>query len=380
VPTHHERALLVAAIVLTIVMVAMSLSASERANARPLDVGAAGLLLIAYGSLALRNRRPLLGLLVADAATSIWFLREYAGALTAPALLAALFFVTVRGDRRRSVIAFLIVIAPVVVAAIAPAEPDTVTSTAGIIGWIVAAALLGEAVAGRRQLATDFEEREQLLRAEQLAETQHRIAEERLRIARDMHDVLAHSVTAMSIQSAVASDALESDPDEARRALENLRRQARRTVDDVRASIGSLRADDSGAVEAVPGLAAVDDLVADASGQGLRVSITADEPPVAIAQLVDIAAYRIVQEALTNITRHSTSDEAHVAIRHDNAWVSIDIVDPGPPRCNTIDGRITGHGLQGMRERAASVGGSLDAGATDDGGFRVQALLPVAVA
>lgn len=205
---------------------------------------------------------------------------------------------------------------------------------------------------------------------------ERRIAEERLRIARDMHDVLAHTVTAMSIQAAVASDAIDVDPAASARALQLLRRQGRQAVEDISVSIASLRSSteqDQRPTEVVPGLAALDALVARAEVAGLRVTIERGDDVASVSELADVNAYRIVQEALTNIQKHSLATTATVALRAIDDELVVTITDQGPRR---LPGRPAGFGLIGMRERAVGSGGSFSAQPTTSGGFQVVAALP----
>jgi signal transduction histidine kinase len=374
---RSERWLIATGVVLSLVMVAMSLAPVETKGARPYDVLAVALLVTAYGSLALCRRNPVAALVVGQIASSIWFPRGYAGALPAPALLTAIFFLTVTGNRRRTVIALALVVAPLTAVAMLSADVGSLTTAAGIIGWMVAAAILGEAVANRRALDAEYLRRIDTVAAEQHAEMERRIAQERLRIARDMHDVLAHTVTAMSIQAAVASDALELDPTATARALDNLRRQARQAVDDVRVSITSLRGEHEPvdrSTDAVPGLAALAALVDQAGRTGLQVTLDRAHDDVAVPELVDVNAYRIVQEALTNIQRHSLATNATVRLEAAGDTLTVTITDPGPGR---LPPRAAGFGLIGMRERTSAVGGTLVADATPAGGFQVTARLPL---
>jgi signal transduction histidine kinase len=374
---RSERGLIATGVVLSLVMVAMSLTPAETRGSRPYDLLAIALLAVAYGSLILCRRQPVTALVLAQVASSVWFPRGYAGALPAPALLVAIFFLTVSGNRRRTILALAFVVAPFTAAAMLSGDVGSLTTAAGVIGWMVAAALLGEAVTNRRALEAEYLRRIETAAAEQHAEMERRIAQERLRIARDMHDVLAHTVTAMSIQAAVASDALELDPDATARALANLRRQARQAVDDVRISIESLRSATEPAdrsTDAVPGLGAVAALVDQACRTGLQVTLERPIAGVAIPEFVDVNAYRIVQEALTNIQRHSLANTATVTIDVVDDTLVVRITDPGPRR---LPERPAGFGLIGMRERSATSGGELTAEPTSAGGFRVTATLPL---
>jgi signal transduction histidine kinase len=387
-PHHHvssgsssERTLLAVGVVLMAVMVAMSLTPAERADTRPYDLFGAVILIIAYGVLCFARRFPLLVLLVVQVATSVWFVRNYAGALPAPALLIGIYALTVRGDRRRTLVGLGIVLAPLTTVALMASDVDSATTTVGIIGWMLAAALLGETMLKRRALEAEYEHRAGQAAAEQHVIMERRLAEERLRIARDLHDVLAHTVTAMSIQSAVAADAVEIDPDRARRALADLRSQARQAVDEVRSSIASLRSSDGAddpAVLPVPSLPALEGLAAEARRSGLDVAITMQGDLTVVPELLEVSAFRIVQEALTNVRRHSVAAEATVHVRVADDSLALVIADPGP--CRVPARTEPGFGVVGMRERALAVGGAFDAGESPDGGYQVCVRLPLSAA
>jgi signal transduction histidine kinase len=374
--THSgsERSLLAVAAVLCAVVVAMSLTPDQTAGTRRYDAFAVAVLIAAYAPLWWARARPLASLVVVQLVTCAWFLRDYPGALVAPAVLAAIYFVTVTGDRRRGAIALVLVVAPTTLAAMLASTVDSLTSAAGIVGWMIAAALLGEAIHQRRSVEHELRHNARVAAAEQAAESERKITEERLRIARDMHDVLAHSVTAMSIQAAVAADSLDSDPDASRSALAVLRTQARDAVDEIRASIASLRNDtESGEVEPVPAISGIATLAAHAAVNGLAVTTELVDPGP-VPDLVEVSAYRIVQEALTNIQRHSHAHTAQVSLATSGAELDITVTDPGPAKSPDAP---PGFGLVGMQERADAVGGTVSRRRTSDGGFEVHAVLPI---
>ena len=202
---------------------------------------------------------------------------------------------------------------------------------------------------------------------------QRRIAaQERERIARELHDVLAHTVSVIVVQAAAAEDVFDRRPDLARQALGTIGSAARSTLAELRVLLQSVSADTAG--EPQPGLAQLDDLTESLRATGLRVELRRDVAGLPAA--VDLSAYRIVQESLTNTLRHSHAKLAHVSVRSAGGTVSLEICDDGPAR--TGGGAASGRrGIVGMRERARLLGGSLDAGPTPGGGFRVRADLPV---
>jgi signal transduction histidine kinase len=250
-------------------------------------------------------------------------------------------------------------------------------STLLVDGVMVAAAwLLGDGTRRRQEaVATARERAAELERArEELA--RRAVVEERLRIARELHDVVAHSMSIIAVQSGVGAHVLDSQPEEARKALAAVEATSRQALAEMRRLLGVLRqeAEPSGSLAPSPGLAEVDALAADVARAGARVEVRIEGTRPELPLGLDLSAYRIVQEALTNVVRHAGPATARVRIRYAPDIVDIEVVDDGR---GTGTGRADGHGIAGMRERAALYGGSLDVGPLPGGGFRVAARLPV---
>jgi signal transduction histidine kinase len=226
-----------------------------------------------------------------------------------------------------------------------------------------------EAVAAARQRAAELEEaREELAR--------RAVTEERLRIARELHDVVAHSMSIIAVQSGVGVHVLDSQPEEARKALAAVEATSRQALVEMRRLLGVLReeAEPRGSLAPAPGLAEVEALAAEVARAGVRVEVHIEGTPCELPAGLDLSAYRIVQEALTNVVRHAGPATARVAVRYSPGQVALEVVDDG--RGPGAEDR-GGHGLAGMRERAALYGGTLEAGPVPGGGFRVAATLPV---
>lgn len=223
--------------------------------------------------------------------------------------------------------------------------------------------LLGETVRSRRAWSEEVRER---LRVE----ADRRLEEQRLGIARELHDVMAHTITAVSVQASVAADVIDDDPAEAKTALRAIRSQSAQALSELRAAVGVLRAGDAPRAPA-PGLDALGGLVAMTSGAGVAVDVTVDGEARALPAAIELTAYRIVQESLTNVVRHARATAARVVLRYAPEALVVEVTDDG-----TADAGAPGFGLAGMRERAAAVGGTLDAGGAPGGGFRVHAHLP----
>ncbi len=233
--------------------------------------------------------------------------------------------------------------------------------------------LLGETVRSRSALREEAALRLRLAEQEQ----QQRVTAERLRIARDLHDVLAHTVTVVGVQAGVAAESFDHQPDRARDAVEHIRTAGREAMADLRSTIALLRAETSEPTESspAPGLAQLDDLIDVVRAAGVAATLTVHGDPMPLRPAVEVAAYRVVQESLTNVLRHAGATAVTVDVRHaaDGVWVEVrdDGTDAEPATA-------AGSGLRGMAERVAALGGDLTAGAAGNGeaGFAVRARLP----
>ncbi|MGW0760127.1 sensor histidine kinase [Streptomyces sp. NPDC002814] len=239
--------------------------------------------------------------------------------------------------------------------------------TEGVVAaWVVAIVALAELVKVRReQWARE--------RAERAQAAKRRADEERLRIARELHDVLAHSISVINVQAGVGLALLDSDPEQARTALSTIKAASKEALGEVRQVLDTLRTPGDAPRAPAPGLDRLPELVEQAASAGLSVEVEGESrslPPGA-----DLAAFRIVQEALTNVVRHSGSRHARVHLDHEAGALRLRIDDDGP--ATGADAGGSGNGLAGMRERAAALGGTIEAGPRDDGGFRVLAVLPL---
>ena len=201
--------------------------------------------------------------------------------------------------------------------------------------------------------------------------------DERERIARELHDIVSHSVSLMVVQAGAAQQVLRRDPDQADRALTGIQDTGRAAVDDLRRMLGLLRgAEASGTLAPQPGLGAVDELAASAREAGTPVEVDMRDAP-SLPAGVDLAAYRIVQEAVTNASKHARGCTTTVRVRSDAGRLIIEVRTSSPPRVNGEHRSGTGHGLVGMRERVAVYGGELDAGFDKRGDWVISAYLPL---
>jgi signal transduction histidine kinase len=250
------------------------------------------------------------------------------------------------------------------------------------LGWCFAAFGLG--VAARIQRAYLAEALDRAARAERTRdeEARRRVAEERLRIARELHDVVGHAIATINVQAGVAAHLVEDDPAEARLAISRVRQASGTALREMRATLGLLRAPDppEEPAEPVHGVHEVRQLVDQARADGLPVTleldIEADQPLPAV---IGLTAYRIVQEALTNVAKHAHAPTTvAVRLRRDDRLITVHVIDDGDAAPGGDDAPSGGQGLQGMRERVSAVGGRLQAGPRKGGGFEVHANIPIA--
>ena len=219
--------------------------------------------------------------------------------------------------------------------------------------------------------------REQFVRArrERAEAERHRADEERLRIARELHDVIAHSLSVINVQAGVGLALIDEQPEQARTALSTIRAASKEALGEVRQVLGTLRSPGSAPRTPAPGLDRIPELAGQAAAAGLEVSVDVDGSARRLPPGVELAAFRIVQEALTNVVRHSGARTARVRLGYRSRELELRIDDDGPATGGGESGG--GNGLIGMRERAAALGGSVEAGPRRDGGFLVVATLPV---
>jgi signal transduction histidine kinase len=206
--------------------------------------------------------------------------------------------------------------------------------------------------------------------------------EERLRVAREVHDVVGHGLAVINMQAAVALHVLERRPEQGRAALEAIKQTSKDALEDLRGTLAVFRERDQPGGEGrrpAPGLGQLEALVAATAERGLPVELVVSGHVDDLPAAVDLAAYRIVQESLTNVVRHAGPTRATVRVSGEHGRVVIEVADRGRAR-PVANGRREGHGIAGMRERATAIGGSLDAGPRPEGGFRVVASLPYASA
>jgi signal transduction histidine kinase len=343
----------------------------------PDPVPAFALAVLASGVLVLRRRRPWAVAVVVLAAVLSYHLLGYPGLAVAMASFFAAYSLAAYGTGRRALLGCAALIVGVWVAPTIPPHPVpwyafAITGPVLGLAWI---AVVGYA-AGQRRRAAD----ERVHQADRTAQAllAQRLAEERLHIARELHDVLAHTVSVISVQAGVALDALDDDVEAARTALHVVRAAARQAGPELRAAVGPLRtfnASDGPVPPPAPRLDGVGELLRPAAAAGLVTGVRVEPGPDPLPHPVELTAYRIVQESLTNVVRHAHASRVDVVVSREGDVLVVDVRDDGTGGADRASG--AGLGVVGMRERAQLLGGTVEAGPAESGGFRVLARLPV---
>ena len=242
--------------------------------------------------------------------------------------------------------------------------------SAARVVFLVAAWLLGDSVGSRRAYVREIEEKAGRLEREREAEAQRVVAEEQARIARELHDVVAHALSVIVVQAAAADDVFDVEPRRAREPIRAIELAARAALGDLRRVLGILH--DGAEYEPQPGIARLDSLVEQVRATGLDVALEFEGAARPLPAAVDLSAYRIVQEALTNTLKHAGAAHATVRVRYGRE-LGLEIRDDGTGGDETNGGS----GLIGMRERVAMLGGSVASGSRPEGGYVVSAQIPI---
>jgi signal transduction histidine kinase len=370
VPALANEVILVA--VLAALQVAVTVSVSGQVSGdRPIDALAIALLVLGPLATPARHAHPAIPVAICVAALTIYTLRNYWLGPVFLSFAAVLILTELAGRSTIARVGAASVVAMLVGCLISGAgSVDDAPQVFGITAWMTVIIAVTAQVRVRREAGRQ--------RAERLAEESRRIASEgRLELARDLHDVLAHSLSVINVQAGVALHLIDSDPEQVRSALSIIKSTSRSTLAEVRDALNSLRGADGPPVTATVGLHDLDRLVDSARPSGLQTTVEVTGTRCDLPSRVDIAAYRIVQESLTNITKHSAAKSAHVLLNYEPDALVLTVADPGPTQARSDAALGGGHGINGMRERVADLGGELTAGRRFDGSFVVHAQIPV---
>jgi signal transduction histidine kinase len=365
-----------AVLVLSTIAVSINVSHGERAGT-PLDWFAYTLIVVAMGSLAVRRRWPLVVLAIVTACLVAYGGRDYVGGPIFISSMFAIYSMAAQRERRVAIPAALIATGIVAICGMLWFKSGPDWWMLLFASWSIAALLLGDSVRNRRAYLAGLEARARNLEETREEEARRRVAEERLRIARELHDVVAHSLATINVQAGVAAHVIDRQPERGREALLNIKQASKRALSELRETLHVLRQGDEAAPLAPgPCLDQLDTLVAAATRAGVRVDVERLGSKEPLSPTVDAAAYRIIQESLTNVMRHADATQARISVIRVPDALELEIVDDGVGVNGSASTENGGHGIAGMRERAALLGGRVEVGPAPQGGFRVRAWLP----
>jgi signal transduction histidine kinase len=363
----------IAVVVLAIQVAGTHFAAGKQTDRASLD--ALGYALLAAGpvTLLVRRRYPVVVLLVVFGTTLAYWSADYPRGPVFLALIVAFITMIMAGYRA---VAVAVVVAGWAAFTWVPyltgaEERPGLAGTLGLLAWLIVLLTIGEvARMSRERAAEKARSREE--------EALRRASEERLRIARELHDVLAHNISLINVQAGVALHLMDEQPEQARTALSAIRQASKDALGELRSVLEVLRLGEAPPRTSERGLDDLDGVVSRAAAAGLPVRVEVEGSPRTLPAEVDLAAFRILQEAVTNIARHAGDATATVRVAYGEHDLTVLVEDDGhggSPNATSRSG--SGSGIAGMRERTAALGGRLEAGPRPGGGFRVWAQLPV---
>ncbi|MDJ1130453.1 sensor histidine kinase [Streptomyces iconiensis] len=398
VPVSRRDLLL--ALAVTVAQTVTALLAGPGDGHPPTALGWA-LLTLSGAALTFRRRAPWLTIVAIVLCVGPYHAQDFTHSAAVPAALIALYSMAAAGPPLRSFATIGVIVGVMAMVMGGAGATHQLTEMLRTSGWLVVCVLFGETIRIHRNYVRAVVERAERAERTREEEAARRVAQERLRIARDLHDLLAHSITLIGVQTSVAAHVLVADPERldkeaVAKALDGISDTCRSARAELRTTLEVLRADDAGRAGPLPGLSGLPDLARAASGAGARVELAVRDSALEAepAPAVGAAAYRIVQEAMTNAVRHAGASVAiRAVVEGAEGMLRVSVVDDGgeeepepepepdpepAPDAPAPVTRVPGFGIAGMRERARSVGGTLEAGPRLRApGFAVTALLPV---
>ena len=350
-------------------------AADNQPDRDPLDAVAFVLLLAGPAALTLRRRRPSVAAGSTLAVTLVYIGLGYPYGPVFVSPVIALFSAVLSGQR---VAAWLWAgagyVAYLSIGFLVGDDEPSLVHAAAVAAWLLLVLVVGDMARVRGERAAEA--------ARALEEqARRRAGEERMRMARELHDVLAHNISLINVQAGVALHLMDEQPEQARTALTAIKGASKEALGELRSVLGVLRgANEDEPRDPAPGLARLGALVAGAEAAGLAVHTVTEGEPRPLGAGLDLAAYRVVQEALTNVARHAGARTATVRVAYGAADLTVEVDDDGrgPAASAPTPADGTGSGIAGMRERVVALGGELEAGPAPGGGFRVRARLPLA--
>jgi signal transduction histidine kinase len=388
-PSFADRRVVVdAAVAVVVAVLAVVDVASESDLARPGDrpVDALAFALVIAGSLSLfwRRRAPVAVLGIATAVLITIYLREY-GAFVAVLGLPAFYAVAAHEENRRWAWWAIVIAGVALMLAAGVSVLDTEEGFAhftalSVVAFLVAAVAAGVVIRNRERIFVDAERRAAAAEADRRAEAERAVASERGRIAREMHDVVAHSMSVIAVQAAAGREIVRANPDKAAEVFARIETVGRESLAELRRMLGVLRETGDGEISLSPqpGIADVAAAVAQSSASGVAAELVIDGDQRAVAPGIELAVYRIVQEALTNVRKHAgPTASATVRVSYEAHALVVNVTDNGRGAATSLSRSGSGQGLIGMRERVDIYGGEFTAGPRPGGGYAVHAVLPI---
>jgi signal transduction histidine kinase len=361
-----------------------SASAEGLPGQRPADAVAYALVIAGSVSLVWRRRTPIAVLLIVTAALVAFWLRDQ-GALMSVLGLPALYAVAAHAERRRQAwwalaIACVVLLLAASVSVLDRPEGFAYIQALSIAAFLIAAIAAGVVIRNRERIFVDTERRAAAAEADRLAEAERAVVRERSRIAREMHDVVAHAMSVVAVQAAAGREIVHANPDKAAEVFARIESVGRESLTELRRMLGVLRetGDDDASLSPQPGVADIAAAVEQSSASGVPTELVIDGSPQPLAPGIELAAFRIVQEALTNVRKHAgRSASAIVRLSYETQSLVVEVNDDGRGAATSLSGVGTGHGLIGMRERVEIYGGEFTSGPRVGGGYTVRAILPI---
>jgi signal transduction histidine kinase len=363
-------------VVYAVSAILITLGIDPQAGSHQLD--AFGMVLIATGgvALALRRRWPLPVLAWMGLISVVYISRDYVGGPAFIGVFVAVYTAAASVEVRPAALATVGTMGAVSMsAAITHSSEAPGFEHLLYLSWSIVAFMVGLAARNRRAHLASLEERARYLEETREEEARRRVAEERVRIARDLHDVVAHNIAAINLRAGAAAHVNATQPEKAAEALLAIKAASKQTLDDLRSTLRVLRDGDDAPLAPTPGLADLDELVGTVAGSGVPVEVDVHGEHRPVPAAVDVAAYRIVQESLTNVMRHAGPALVTVVVDYRPDALALEVRDDGRGAATNGAGE-GGHGIEGMKERAAALGGSVEAGPRPGGGYHVRATLP----
>jgi signal transduction histidine kinase len=349
----------------------------EKAAMKPAAVAIATVIYVAFAVIPILRWAPLLPVVVSTLGALATMAAGAPDTLCGPALVVAVFVYSVNSERtpllttKAAIIVLLLTFHGIFM-------PEQGWTDLDAVPWILLAGAIGQAVRAKRAEMAALQERARRAEEGRDGEARRRVQEERLRIARELHDAVGHQVALINVQAGAMGYLLDSDPEQARESLGHIQKASAAALEELRLTVGLLRQDgDVEPVEPPGGLGRLDELISSFASTGLSVTCDVTGAVRPLPEAVDRTAYRVIQESLTNTTKHAAGARAWVRLAFGPGMLSVAVEDDGVAVPVVVSsGSGEGHGIIGMRERAAALGGWLMAGPRPDGGFRIMAELP----